>query len=248
MPTNTAQTIDTQTGAKTPIAATPASAPPALGLPAATSEMLSSPGIRMIAEPVAAAARLTGHSRVLIAGCRLGDGASSVAGALALDLAVRLGIDTLLIDADPSGGRPAVESRPGGNGRPAPADQTSMPHLWTMRCGTISEPTRPPSGNGERSSGDDTLEELRKAFARYRAAVIDLGVVRLNAHMLALARPDDPVLVVARYRCTQRDELASTLAVIGVANLRAGGVILNGYESPGADRLRWLASPGRDGR
>jgi len=36
------------------------------------------------------------------------------------------------------------------------------------------------------------LEDMDELLARYRLAVIDLGVVRLDPRMLALARPNDP--------------------------------------------------------
>ena len=198
----------------------------------------------MLAEPIAAAARLTGHTRVLIAACRPGDGASTVAGALALDLASRLGIDTLLVTADGAG----AESPAAGNGRPVRTNQTGVPHLWLARCTRSGEPARGGAADGERAERDAVVEELRAIIGRYRAAIIDLGVVRLDARMLALARPEDPVLVVARYGCTQREELAATLAVINVANAKSAGVILNGYESPAADRLPWISHPEHEGR
>jgi len=94
----------------------------------------------------------------------------------------------------------------------------------------------------------DVLEQLRDAMQRYRAAVVDLGVVRADARMLGLAAPDDPVLVVARYGCTRRDELESTLAILKLARCHIGGVVLNAYESPAAERLRWIPGFGQDGR
>jgi Mrp family chromosome partitioning ATPase len=245
---NTVQVASAQADTQTAITA--ASMPPAaeLGVPAEASVLVRSAGIRMIAEPIAAAARLSGHSRVLIAGCRTGDGASTVAAALALDLAVRLGIDTLLVNADSIGGAPAVESKAGGNGRPVRTNQTGTPHLWTARCEGLAETGRSAPFNGERSYNDDVIDELRRVIERYRAAVIDLGTVHLNARTLAAARPEDPVLVVARYGRTRRDELAATMAVINVANCRIGGVILNGYESPAMDRLQWIPGLTQDGR
>ncbi len=244
---NTVQVVSAQEGV--PTAATVESAPAAaeLGLPAAAFAAVGSEAIRMLAEPIAAAARLTGHTRVLIAGCREGDGASTVAGALALDLAVRLGIDTLLVRADGSPAAPGAESTAAGNGRPVRTNQTGVPHLWTARCLRPAEPARSAAANGERSDRDDVVEELRAIIGRYRAAIIDLGVVRLDARMLAIARAEDPVLAVARYGCTQREELAATLAVINVANAKAGGVILNAYESPAIDRLHWIPGLEREG-
>jgi hypothetical protein len=102
--------------------------------------------------------------------------------------------------------------------------------------------------NGGRADQADLIEALGQAMGRYRAAVVDLGVVRLDARMLAMARPDDPVLVVARYGCSRRDELAATLAVVNLANRSIGGVILNGYKSPAIDRLRWIPGLRENGR
>lgn len=87
---NSAQLISAPADVKTAISSGVIPAYADLDVPTATGALFDSEGIRMIAEPVAAMAGLTGHSRVLIAGCRQGDGASTVASALALDLAVRM--------------------------------------------------------------------------------------------------------------------------------------------------------------
>jgi Mrp family chromosome partitioning ATPase len=210
--------------------------------------MIDGAGIRMVAEPVAAMARLTGHSRVLIAGCRRGDGASAVAVALALDLAVRLGVDTLLVSADSSGG--PIETGTGGNGRPLRVIPGAVAHLWTVRCAKSADLVRAGAitGNGEQGYQDGLAEELAQTIGRYQAAVVDAGAVRLDSRMLAAARSDDPVLVVVRYGRSRRDELAATLAVINMAQCRLGGIILNAYETPAIDRLQWIPGLGRDGR
>jgi hypothetical protein len=211
-----------------------------LDLPAPAVALADTEGIRAIAERVAAIARLAGQARVLLAGCRMGDGATTVAGALALDLSRRLGIETLLVEAGAGGaqgGGGALRVKSGGAGR-----------LWTARCGagpSNAEAARAglPAGNGQAES-DTLVAELQAVAARYRAAVIDLGVVRLDARMLALARPDDPVLIVARYGCTRRDELSSTAAILGLAKCRIGGVIFNAYESPASARIARLLGLG----
>jgi Mrp family chromosome partitioning ATPase len=102
--------------------------------------------------------------------------------------------------------------------------------------------------NAERADQAEIIEELEASIGRYRAVVIDVGVARLDARMLAAARPADPVLVVTRYGCTRRDELAATVAVIGMAQRNFGGVILNGYQSPAIDRLQRMAGLGANGR
>jgi hypothetical protein len=247
---NAAQIISAQADLETAIPDRAVATYADLGVSAAARALVDSEGIRMVAEPVAALARLTGHSRVLIAGCRQGDGASTVAGALALDLAVRLGVDTLLVGADGAAGGYAAETRAGGNGRPLRINPSGLAHLWTARCAHIVDPARYTGMpvNGERADQTDLIEELSQVMGRYRAAVVDLGVVRLNARMLAVARPDDPVLVVARYGCSRRDELAATMAVVNLGHRSIGGVILNGYESPAIDRLQWIPGLRENGR
>lgn len=203
-------------------------------------------GIRVIAERVAAIAQLRGQARVLIAGCRAGDGAATVAAALALDLSSRLGIETLLVDARSDG--PSAEAIVNGGRGLLRAKPSGLARLWTARCAASAEAARPglPASNGHAESGE-LVAELQAVAASYRAAVIDLGVVRLDARMLALAGPDDPVLIVARYGGTQRDELTSTAAILDLAKCRIGGVILNACESPATDRIARMLGFG-DGR
>jgi hypothetical protein len=228
-----------------------------LGVPPAAAALMDRMGIRTIAERVAAVARLSGQARVLITGCRIGDGASTVAGALALDLSLRLSIETLLVSADSGSGTGAAERRPGSNGgRAVRANPTPVARLWTVRCAKISEPVYPGTfpastqaagGRDARSTeAADAVEELRQTMACYRAVVMDVGVVRLDARMLAVAAPDDPVLIVVRCGSTRREELTATQAILNLAKCKIGGVILNGYESPATDWLRHILSFRRD--
>jgi len=215
------------------------------GVPASATAIADSIGIRMIGERIAAVARLTGRARVLITGCRNGDGASTVAGALALDLSLRLGIETLLIDADAGSGASATEA--GGNGRPMRVNPTSVARLWRARCAKSGD-RRSAGASINSTNRDEAVEELGQTMERYRATVVDLGVVRQDARMLALAGPDDPVLLVSRYGATRREELAGTVAILKLAKCKVGGVILNGYESPATDCLQHLLGFGKDGR
>lgn len=216
-----------------------------VGTPASAAALADSIGIRMIGERIAAVARLTGRARVLITGCRNGDGASTVAGALALDLSLRLGIETLLIDADSSSGGYAAEA--GGNGRPLRVHPTPVARLWRARCAKSGD--RHSAGASINSTNrDEAVEELCQAMEHYRATVVDLGVVRQDARMLALAGLDDPVLLVSRYGATRREELAGTVAILKLAKCKVGGVILNGYESPATDCLQHLLGFGKTGR
>jgi Mrp family chromosome partitioning ATPase len=209
--------------------------------------LIDSAGIRTIAERVAAVARLGSPARLLIAGCRKGDGASSVAVALALDLSRRLGVDTLLVDADPAGngrGAAPVQEAKAGNGRPVRVHPTSVAHLWVARCAPANGKTRPATparlleDADDEPQHDDVVDELEEIVGRYPATVVDLGVVHLDARMAAIARPEDPVLLVVRCGSTRRDELAATAAILNLAKCKIGGVILNAYQTPAADWLR----------
>jgi Mrp family chromosome partitioning ATPase len=84
------------------------------------------------------------------------------------------------------------------------------------------------------------LEEMDELLARYRLAVIDLGVVRLDPRMLALARPNDPILVVARHLRTDRAEMIATVNLLRNTGHPVAGVILNGYQSPLPSLVRRL--------
>ena len=131
-----------------------------IGVPASAAAMVDRIGIRMIAERVAAVARLSGQARVLITGCRNGDGASTVAGALALDLSLRLSVETLLVDADSGSSAEAAEIaeavviKAGGNGRrPIRANPTPVTRLWTLRCARISDQAHQRRGPAQQSAG-----------------------------------------------------------------------------------------------
>jgi hypothetical protein len=76
------------------------------------------------------------------------------------------------------------------------------------------------------------LEDLGRVLDHYQVAVLDVGVLRLDARMLTFARPKDPVLVVARYRQTERHELAGTVNAIRLTERKIAGVVLNAYNSP----------------
>jgi len=70
--------------------------------------------------------------------------------------------------------------------------------------------------------------------------VIDLGVTRLDARMLPLARSTDPILLIVRYGSTERQELATTVSALRAANRAVAGVILNATVDPVAKSIRRL--------
>ncbi len=163
--------------------------------------------------------------RMLVTGCRPGDGASTVAMGLALDLSQRLGLRTLLVDAHLR--KPELHKL----FPPAPSKSptlllgnqfvvrpSTMPHLELASC--------LPMAAGALRPGD--VQEYEALLDGFALAVVDLGVVRLDGRLLGLARPTDPIVVVTRYGSTERDELATTVAALKAASRSVGGVIING--------------------
>jgi Mrp family chromosome partitioning ATPase len=63
----------------------------------------------------------------------------------------------------------------------------------------------------------------------------------LDTRMLLLARPADPILLVARYGHTRRQELATTTAALRAANRAVAGVVFNAAANPVANTLRKLS-------
>jgi Mrp family chromosome partitioning ATPase len=191
--------------------------------------------IRELSERMAPTAAVDKSCRVAISGCRPGDGASSIAAALALDLSQRLSMRTILVDAN-------LQS-PSLHGVVSPADRnvtqitldgslqirtTGWPRLTLATCCL--------QGNEDQSEA--AMAELSAMLNTFPAAVIDLGVARLDPRMLPLMRPIDPILLVVRYGQTERKELATTAAALRVADRTVAGVIMNGRPS----RLRSSSS------
>jgi Mrp family chromosome partitioning ATPase len=191
--------------------------------------------IRELSERMAPTAAVDKSCRVAISGCRPGDGASSIAAALALDLSQRLSMRTILVDAN-------LQS-PSLHGVVSPTDRsvtqitldgslqlrtTGWPRLTLATCCL--------QGSDEQS--DAAMEELGAMLSTFPAAVIDLGVARLDPRMLPLMRPTDPILLVVRYGQTERKELATSAAALRVADRTVAGVIMNARPS----RLRASSS------
>jgi Mrp family chromosome partitioning ATPase len=162
-------------------------------------------------------------------GCRPGDGVSTVAAAMALDMSQRLAARTVLVEGQP---RVAL-THPlfGRAGAPASAtvasssiavQGTQWPRLETARPEQMDLSEHPAR----------LVEDLDELLMRYRLAVVDLGVVRLDPRMLALARPNDPILIVARHLHTDRAEMIATVNVLRNTGHPVAGVILNAYKSP----------------
>jgi Mrp family chromosome partitioning ATPase len=86
----------------------------------------------------------------------------------------------------------------------------------------------------------ELFDEFETLFSAYSSVIVDLGVVRLDARMVPLAKPADPILMVVRQGHTERRELATTASALRTANRSVAGVILNDAIDPVAKPLRRL--------
>ncbi len=194
--------------------------------------------LQRLAERLAPLAMVEHSMRLFLSGCRPADGTSSVASAFALDLSQRLSVRTLLVDAHlrhPSLHRiftTADLKRPellldGA----LQIRSTGWPRLEVANC----------SIDGIDEERHALMQRLEGVLSHYGAVVVDLGVIRLDTRMLTLARPTDPILLVARYGHTRRQELATTAAALRAANRAVAGVIFNGATTPVANLLRKIS-------
>src|SRR5208282_5521337 len=188
---------------------------PLIAIPVAAAEygdllgdLARDPALCQLSEQLAALSTPDNPLRVLVGGCRPGDGASTIATALALDLSQRLAMRTVLVDGHLR--HPALRTLLA-RSAPMPADLTSATSLTSQRTPwpRLELISRPPA-----ELSKQVLDDLNGLLRRFSIAVIDLGVVRLEPRMLALARPADPVLVVTRYQHTKREELLATVGVL----------------------------------
>jgi Mrp family chromosome partitioning ATPase len=199
------------------------------------SDLTHEPALCRLSEQLAALGMGENPVRLLVSGCRPGDGASTIATALALDLSQRLAVRTVLVEGHLR--RPALRSLLPPSA-PMPADWSAGASVTAQRSAwprleLISRPPADPS--------KQVLEDLNGLLRRFPMSVIDLGVIRLEPRMLALARPTDPILIVTRYQHTSRQELFTTVGVLRETDRTVRGVILNGYKSPVPSFVRrWL--------
>jgi Mrp family chromosome partitioning ATPase len=194
-------------------------------------------GLQRLAERLAPLAVMERSMRLLLSGCRPADGASTLASAFALDLSQRLLVRTLLVDAHlrrpslhrmftPPDYQPAELVLDGA----LQIRSSGWPRLELASCCI----------DGSDEERYEMLGRLENVLSHYPAVVVDLGVIRLDTRMLPLARPADPILLVARYGHTRRQELATTAAALRGANRAVAGVLFNAAASPVANLLRKL--------
>jgi len=196
-------------------------------------------GIQRLSERLAPLAVFDTPVRLVVTGCRSGDGASTIAAALAIDLSQRLSINTMLVDAHVH--HPSLDRFFALNGRGS-GDPCVDGHVRVRSSGwpRLDLATCWPAGDG--TNAKEVLNEFNSLAAGYPAVVIDLGVTRLDARMLPLARTTDPILLIVRYGCTERQELATTVSALRAANRAVAGVILNATSDPVAKSIRRFVS------
>ena len=204
-------------------------------LPDMPGTLSQAQGLRNLSERVAPQAALDRSTRVLVSGCAPREGASTIAAALAIDLSQRLNLRTLLVDANlrsPTMHR--IFQEPGRKVSTVVLDgslqiqPTSWPKLDLANCCL----------DGDDEQHLDAMRQLEALISSYPATIVDLGVVRLDARTLPLARPNDPVVLVVRYGVTKRAELSTTAAALRAANRGVAGVIFNGAIATPARPLR----------
>jgi polysaccharide biosynthesis transport protein len=192
--------------------------------------------IRNLTERLAPLAVVERSTRLLVTGCRPGDGASTVATAIAIDLSQRLGLRTMLVDAHLR--HPSLHRLFQHPGRRTPElvldgalqiRATEWPRLELVTC-CLSSP----------DSQRQLFDEFETLLGEYPAVIVDLGVTRLDARMLPLARPADPILMVVRQGHTERRELSTTANALRAASRSVAGVIFNDATDPVAKPLRRL--------
>jgi Mrp family chromosome partitioning ATPase len=183
------------------------------------------PGLRNLSERVAPQAAVDNSMRLLVSGCSAGEGTSTIAAALAIDLSQRLNMRTLIVDANLRS--PTLHRVFEGPGRASSAlvlngalqiQATSWPRLDLASCCV----------DGDDAERIAAMQELEALIDAYPATIVDLGVVRLDARTLPLARVSDPIILVVRRGLTKRAELSTTSAALRAANRGVAGVIFNG--------------------
>ena len=192
-------------------------------------------GVQRITEGFAGVASALGDARLAIAGCAASDGCSSVAAAIALDLTQRLNMRTLLVDgnicrprvvnmfANRKTAMLALESRTVVEVKSERGIVVRSSNWARLEVANVT----PALEKGE----SESLDELNERIRAFPAAVIDLGVVRLDPRTLPLVRTNDPVLLVVRSGYTERSDLLATVNLFSSIGRPVRGVILNGTES-----------------
>jgi len=215
--------------------------PVAMPMPETPFQISRAKALQALNERVAPLACIGQNVRLLVTGCCPGDGASTVALALALDMSGRLGLRTLLLDAHLR--KPDLHKLlPSSQSKAPPlllGDQfivqaTGLPRLELASC--------LPTTTKADAAGFNTLLDS------YALAIVDLGVVRLDGRLLSLARVDDPMVMVVRYGHTERDDLQTTAVALKAASRKVAGVIMNAVPRKPSPASSWPTTFRGDGR
>ena len=186
--------------------------------------------IQHITERIAPAATIRKPVRMVISGCRPGDGASSVAVALAVDLSQRLGMRTLLVDAHLR--HPTLRQLIGQDGAPeARIIANAAAASFIVRTGLARMELATCVAKAPETMAQ-VAGELDAIISDYPVAIVDLGVLRLDPATLGLAREEDPIVLVVRYGHTERSDLVTTVRALSGAGRAVAGVILNSKRNP----------------
>lgn len=151
--------------------------------------------------------------RLIVTGCQPGDGASSIAGALALDIAQRLAARTVLADPRARGPFPPIVQSAGTARRAAGAP------LLDVLSGAGAEPAQ-------------FAVQIEQTAKNYPICIIDAGAIRLESALLSAIDRDAPVLIVARYGHTERRNLVRTMRTVRASGHRTIGIVFNAVRSP----------------
>jgi len=167
--------------------------------------------IQKLTDTFAASVNASAGGRLAPASCSTGDGSTTVAAAIALDLSQRLDVRILLVDGNL---RRANFSRMFATAETTPDQRESgdalrlSPTKWArLEIANLKLTIDKPEY-------EQTFSELGHRIAVFPAAIIDLGNVRVDSRALPLVRDNDPVLLVVRAGYTRRQELLAATAIL----------------------------------
>lgn len=211
---------------------------PLPALQSVPAEVAREGSINRLTEQLSALTAAQNPVRVLVSGCRTGDGTSTLAAGLAIDMSQRLGLNTILFDAHLRHPtlhhlmlRSEAGSASGSGGLSTRPRATGWPRLDLASA----------AGTTDLRAVGSELEEL---VSDYAMVVIDLGVVRLEPGVLSFARPGDPILLCVRYGHTLRRELFTSVRMLNAANRPVSGVVFNAVRSSVPERIRRILGIG----
>lgn len=162
---------------------------------------------------------------VHVVGCRVGDGASAVAAAIAFDLSQRLGLNTILVDGHlrhPSLHHLLLRADAGSAYRSGELLKRVLSTGWPRLDLAVATGV---------THSSELIAEFNALLADYAIAVVDLGVARLDPTVLSFAKPGDPILLVVRQGHTERRDLITAISILAATGQSAVGVVFNAARS-----------------